>query len=183
MPNALDATTLQFNASTVAFIVFALFSLGGALGVVTTRNLVHATLYLILSLFGAAGFFVLLSAPFMAAVQVLVYIGAIAILIVFAVMLTRSMTRLRDLYNAQWALSAVVAGALFVLLMAGVILPSFGVNTPLGQREVSDVVTGTVDLGKALVDQNQYVLPFEVASLLLTAAMIGAIVIARDDRE
>jgi NADH:ubiquinone oxidoreductase subunit 6 (subunit J) len=53
----------------------------------------------------------------------------------------------------------------------------------LGQREISDVVTGTVDLGKALVDQNQYVLPFEVASLLLTAAMIGAIVIARDDRE
>ena len=66
---------LEFNASTVAFIVFALFSLGGALGVVTTRNLIHATLYLILSLFGAAGFFVLLSAPFLAAVQVLVYIG------------------------------------------------------------------------------------------------------------
>lgn len=174
---------LEFNASSVAFIVFALFSLGGALGVVTTRNLVHATLYLILSLFGAAGFFVLLSAPFMAVVQVLVYIGAIAILIVFAVMLTRSMTRLRDLYNRQWVISGVVAVGLFLLLMAGVILPVWGLNGAQASNEVSAVVLNTVDLGKALVDQNQYVLPFEVASLLLTAAMIGAIVIARDDQE
>ena len=173
----------ELNAQSIAFIVFALFSLGGALGVVTTRNLIHATLYLILSLFGAAGFFVLLSAPFMAAVQVLVYIGAIAILIVFAVMLTRSMTRLSDLYNQQWLLSALVAGLLFVLLLVGIILPVWGVNGTQAGREVSAVVTSTVDLGKALVDQNQYVLPFEVASLLLTAAMIGAIVVARDDKE
>jgi NADH-quinone oxidoreductase subunit J len=174
---------LEFNASTVAFFVMSLFILGGALGVVTTRNLVHATLYLILSLFGAAGFFVLLSAGFMATVQVLVYIGAIAILIVFAVMLTRSMTRLRDLYNRQWALSAVVALGLFVLLMAAVILPTWGGGGVLANRPISNIVLGTTDLGIALVDQNQYVLPFEVASLLLTAAMIGAIVIARDDRD
>jgi NADH:ubiquinone oxidoreductase subunit 6 (subunit J) len=174
---------LEFNASTVAFIVFALFSLGGALGVVTTRNLIHATLYLILSLFGAAGFFVLLSAPFLAAVQVLVYIGAIAILIVFAVMLTRSMTRLHELYNRQWLLSGIVAVALFVLLMVGVILPVWGINGSQAGKPIADTVATTVDLGKALVDQNQYVLPFEVASLLLTAAMIGAIVIARDDQE
>jgi len=173
----------ELNAQSIAFILFALFSLGGALGVVTTRNLIHATLYLILSLFGAAGFFVLLSAPFMAAVQVLVYIGAIAILIVFAVMLTRSMTRLSDIYNSQWLLSAIVAGLLFVLLLVGVILPVWGVNGTQAGREVSSIVTTTVDLGKALVDQNQYVLPFEVASLLLTAAMIGAIVVARDDKE
>ena len=174
---------IEINAQSIAFIVFALFSLGGALGVVTTRNLIHATLYLILSLFGAAGFFVLLSAPFLAAVQVLVYIGAIAILIVFAVMLTRSMTRMRDLYNRQWVLSAIVAGLLFVLLIVGVILPVWGGNGTRAGMVVSDTVAGTVDLGKALVDQNQYVLPFEVASLLLTAAMIGAIVIARDDQE
>jgi len=59
----------------------------------------------------------------------------------------------------------------------------WGVNGTQAGREVSAVVTSTVDLGKALVDQNQYVLPFEVASLLLTAAMIGAIVVARDDKE
>ncbi len=172
---------LEFNASTIAFFIFSLFILGGGLGVVTTRNLIHGTLYLILSLFGVAGFFVLLSATFLAAVQVLVYIGAIAILIVFAVMLTRSMTRLRDIYNQQWAASAAVAVLLFGLLLVGVILPVWGVNGSQAGLPVSEVVADTVDLGKALVDQNQYVLPFEVASLLLTAAMIGAIVIARDD--
>lgn len=172
---------LEFNVQTLAFLVFTLFVLGGALGVVTTRNLIHATLYLILSLFGVAGLFVLLSAPFLAVVQVLVYIGAIAILIVFAVMLTRSMTRLRDLYNQQWAASGAVTVLLFVLLAAGVILPVWGVNGAQTPAEVSEVVADTVELGKALVDRNQYVLPFEVASLLLTAAMIGAIVVARDD--
>ncbi|MBI5669971.1 MAG: NADH-quinone oxidoreductase subunit J [Chloroflexi bacterium] len=172
---------LEFNVQTLAFLLFSLFVLGGAAGVVTTRNLIHATLYLILSLFGVAGLFVLMSAPFLAVVQVVVYIGAIAILIVFAVMLTRSMTRLRDLYNHQWAASAVVAVLLFVLLAVGVILPVWGVNGAQTPTEVSDVVADTVELGKALVDRNQYVLPFELASLLLTAAMIGAIVVARDD--
>jgi NADH-quinone oxidoreductase subunit J len=174
---------LEINAQTIAFFVFALFTLGGGFGVITTRNLIHATLYLILSLFGAAGFFVLLSAPFLAAVQVLVYIGAIAILIVFAVMLTRSMTRITDIRNQQWTLSAIVGVMLFLLLVFGVIAPVWGQNGSHPNLPVTDVVATTVDLGKALVDQNQYVLPFEVASLLLTAAMIGAIVIARDDRE
>ena len=76
-----------------------------------------------------------------------------------------------------------VLRALFVLLMVGVILPVWGINGSQVGKPISDVVATTVDLGIALVDQNQYVLPFEVASLLLTAAMIGAIVIARDDRE
>ncbi|MCB9452779.1 MAG: NADH-quinone oxidoreductase subunit J [Anaerolineaceae bacterium] len=172
---------LELNVQTFAFFVFALFVLGGGLGVITTRNLVHGTLYLILSLFGVAGFFVLLSAPFLAVVQVLVYIGAIAILIVFAVMLTRSMTSLHEVVNRQWVLSAIVGVLLFVMIAVAVILPVWGQNGSLAGQPVSDVVATTTDLGKALVDGNQYVLPFEVASLLLTAAMIGAIVIARDD--
>lgn len=172
---------IELNVQTIAFLIFAAFILGGALGVVTTRNIIHATLYLVLSLFGVAGFFVLLSAPFMAAVQVLVYIGAIAILIIFAVMLTRSITHLREIYNRQWVMSAIAAGLLFVLLMVGVILPVWGVGGSQAGREVSDVVAGTAELGLALVSPSQFVLPFEVASLLLTAAMIGAIVIARDD--
>ncbi len=171
----------ELNAQTIAFFVFALFILGGGLGVVTTRNLIHAALYLILSLFGVAGFFVLLAAPFMAAVQVLIYIGAIAILLIFAIMLTRSMTNLRDVRNDQWWLSALVAVLLFAVLAGGIILPVWGQNSAFIEQPVSDVVATTTDLGVALVDGNQYVLPFEVASLLLTAAMIGAIVIARDE--
>ncbi len=172
---------IELNAQTIAFFVMTLFILGGALGVVTTRNLIHGALYLILSLFGVAGFFVLLSADFLAAVQVLVYIGAIAILLIFAVMLTRSMTSLNDIRNDQWWLSALVGAGLFILLAGGIILPVWGQGSIFIEQPVSAAVATTVDLGVALVDGNQYVLPFEVASLLLTAAMIGAIVIARDD--
>lgn len=169
---------LELNAQSIGFFVFSVFTIGGGLGVVTSRNLIHGALFLILSLFGAAGLFVLLSAEFLAAVQVLVYIGAIAILIIFAVMLTRSMTRLSEVFNRQWWLSAVVAVGLFVLILVGVILPVFG---GMDTASVAPDVATTVDLGVALVDGNQYVLPFEVASILLTAAMIGAIVIARDN--
>lgn len=172
---------LELNAQTIAFFIFSLFVLGGGLGVVTTRNLVHGALYLVLSLFGVAGYFVLLSAPFLAAVQVLVYIGAIVILIIFAVMLTRSLTSMAQLYNRQWWLSALVGGLLFIVLIAGVILPVWGEGSGFTDQPVSAFVASTADLGMALVDGNQYVLPFEVASLLLTAAMIGAIVIARED--
>jgi len=109
-----------------------------------------------------------------------VYIGAIAILIIFAVMLTRSMTSMRELYNRQWWASAVAAVLLFGMLVLGVIGPVWVTNEETSQP-VSDLVATTQDLGVALVDGNQYVLPFEIASLLLTAAMIGAIVIARED--
>ncbi len=172
---------IEINAQSIAFFVFSLCVLGGALGVVTTRNLIHGALYLILSLFGVAGYFVLLAAPFLAAVQVLVYIGAIAILIVFAVMLTRSMTHLAETLNRQWWLSAIVSGLLFIFLVVGVILPVWGQGSGFTDKPVSETVASTTDLGVALVDGNQFVLPFEVASLLLTAAMIGAIVIARED--
>ena len=168
---------LELNAQTIGFFVFSALTVGGGLGVVTSRNLIHGALYLILSLFGGAGLFVLLAAPFLAAVQILVYIGAIAILIIFAVMLTRSMTRMGELFNTQWWLSALVAIAVFALLVVGVIMPVFG---GLDVNSVSAEVGTTMELGIALVDGNQFVLPFEVASLLLTAAMIGAIVIARD---
>ncbi|MDX2140602.1 MAG: NADH-quinone oxidoreductase subunit J [Chloroflexota bacterium] len=168
---------LELNPQSIAFFIFAAFTIGGGLGVATSRNLIHGALYLILSLFGGAGLFILLSAPFLAAAQILVYIGAIAILIIFAVMLTRSMTRLGEVYNRQWWLSALVGVGFFVLLVIGVILPVFGNLDP--NAAPLDVGT-TMDLGIALVDGNQFVLPFEVASVLLTAALIGAIVIARD---
>lgn len=172
---------MELNPQSIAFFIFSIFTLGGGLGVVMNRNLIHGAAYLTLSLFGVAGLFVLLSAPFLAAVQVLVYIGAIAILIIFAVMLTRSMTNLTEVYNKQWALSLVVSVLFFMLLLVGIVLPVWGTGAPGEVTDPSPLVATTVDLGVALVDGNQYVLPFEVASLLLTAAMIGAIVIARDN--
>lgn len=171
----------EFNFITIAFIVFTFLTLGGAIGVVTNKNLFRGTIWLMVSLFGIAGYYVLLSAPFLAAVQILVYIGAIAILFTFAVMLTRSLTRLTVRYNRVWS-SLATAVILFVLLVIGVIAPVWGTNEALFMP-VSDQTVQTVDLGMALVSGNGFVLPFEVASLLLTAAMIGAIVIARDADE
>lgn len=165
----------------LAFVVFSLIALGGGVGVVTTRNLFRGTIWLMVSLFGVAGLFILLEAPFLAAVQVLVYIGAIAILFTFAVMLTRSLTQLTDRYYRVWF---NLAGAilLFVFLMVGVILPTWYNWTP-DPKIMTAAVKSTTDLGVALVDKNGLVIPFEVASLLLTAAMIGAIVIARETDE
>lgn len=167
----------EFTPEAVAFGLFTLLTLGGAFGVLLNRNLVRGAIWLIVSLFGIAGFFVLLSAPFLAAVQVLVYIGAIGILFTFAVMLTYGMTNITQRFNNQWWLSGLVSGLLFLLLLLGIILPLWG-NQP---AEVSSLTANTTDLGIALVSGDGYVLPFEVASLLLTAAMIGAIVIARED--
>lgn len=160
-----------------AFGFFTILTLGGGFGVVSNRNLVRGAVWLMISLFGVAGYFVLLSAPFLAAVQILVYIGAIGILITFAVMLTRSMTNLGERFNEQWWLAAGASVVAFVFLIIAVIVPLWGES----EAAASDVVATTADLGVALVSGNQYVLPFEVASLLLTAAMIGAIVIARED--
>jgi NADH-quinone oxidoreductase subunit J len=162
----------------VAFGFFTLLTLGGAYGVLNNRNLVRGAIWLIVSFFGVAGMFVLLSAPFLAAVQVLVYIGAIGILFTFAVMLTRSMTNITERFNSQWWLSGIVSALLFLLLMIGVILPVWGTQDP---NTLSFITANTTDLGVALVSGNGYVLPFEVASLLLTAAMIGAIAIARSE--
>ncbi len=171
---------MALNAQSISFLIFAALVLGGGLAMVTSRNLVHGAIYLILSLFGSAGLFILLSAPFLAAVQVLVYIGAIAILIIFAVMLTRSMTSMREVFNHQWQLSLIISVLFFVLLLVGIILPIWGPGTAVAATAPSPVVATTAELGAALVDGNGYVVPFEVASILLTAAMIGAIVIARD---
>lgn len=169
----------ELTPEAVTFGIFTIVTLGGALGVVTNKNLVRGAVWLMISLFGVAGLFVLLSAPFLAAVQILVYIGAIGILVTFVIMLTRSMTNVRERYNSQWWLGAAIAVILFLILLGLVIAPIWGETDSPSTVNVAT----TEQLGIALVDGNQYVLPFEVASLLLTAAMIGAIVIAREDEE
>lgn len=162
--------------SQIVFLVIAAATLGSALLVVTTRNLVHAALWLIGALFGVAGVYVLLSAGFLAVAQVVIYIGAIAILIIFAVMMTRRLTKESGpQVNRNWWMAVLVSGLLF----AGI---SWMLTTWDG---FSTQVTTAVDanaslemLGRALVTPNEYVLPFELASVLLLAAMIGAIMVA-----
>jgi NADH-quinone oxidoreductase subunit J len=158
---------------TVVFIICGLVILGAALAVVTSKNLFHSALFLVLSFVGVAGFYVLLEAPFLAAVQVLVYVGAIAILIVFAVMLTRRLMA-KDLVqrNAQWGWSALGAVLLFVALA----LILLRVNWPVVEAAVPPETISI--LGQDLM--GMYLMPFEVASVLLLVALVGSIIIARE---
>ena len=157
----------------VFFAIFALVTLGGAVGVVASRSLFRSALWLILSFFGVAGLFILLHAEFLAVVQVLIYIGAIATLIIFAIMLSRGMMdpkqpRFNDQWRAALGLVVVLAVAL-VGLVARIAWPVAAGEPPADaiQRLGTDFVGG-------------YVIPFELASVLLVAAMIGAIIIARE---
>ncbi len=159
------------------FIVFAAITLLGGLFCVTTRNMFHAALYLVVSLFGAASLFAMLEASFLAAAQLIVYVGAVAILIIFAVMLTRGGAGTQPAqrqFNTQAGLAAVVTlVTLFILLR---VVPVF--NYPVQNTAVPvDILE---QLGNALV--GNFVLPFEVASVLLLAALVGAIYIARERR-
>lgn len=160
----------------IIFIIVAGISLGAALMAVTTRNLVHAALWLILTLFGVAIFFVLLNAGFLAVAQVVIYIGAISILLIFVIMLTRRViTDIGAQLNANWGWAAVVSLILFaalVWLLSG--WSGFRATAP----QISGRVDPLTELGQALVSPNAYVIPFEVASILLLAALIGAIIIA-----
>ncbi len=146
--------------------------------VVTQRNIVHAAGSLVLSLFGVAGFYVLMEAGFLAAIQILVYIGAIAILIIFTIMLTRKVTAPGVIgLNSQWP-GGVFAAIVGFAGMVYVINKVWPIATGLVE-EMEPVTDSTIALGVALLSPDQYVLPFEVASVLLLGAMVGAIVIAR----
>jgi NADH-quinone oxidoreductase subunit J len=158
------------------FLLAAAVILGSALMVVTTRNLIHAALWLIVTLFGVAILYTILNASFLAVVQVVIYIGAIAILFIFAVMLTRKEMRDRGAQlNRGWWLAALIGlltfGGLFWLLQAW---PGFN-RTPAAIPSGLDTLS---ELGGALVSPNAYVLPFEAASVLLLAALIGAVYVA-----
>jgi NADH-quinone oxidoreductase subunit J len=155
------------------FIILSIITLGAALAVVTSKNLFHSALFLILSFVGVAGLYILLEAGFLAAVQILVYVGAISILIIFAIMLTRRLMA-KDLVqrNAQWGISSLVALLLFVVL--GFVL--LRVNWPVVEATVPQESISI--LGQELM--STYALPFEVASVLLLVALVGSIIIARE---
>jgi NADH-quinone oxidoreductase subunit J len=165
----------------IIFIITAAATLGAAVMVVTTRNLIHAALWLIVSLFGVAVVFVLLNAGFLAMAQIVIYIGAIAILMIFAIMLTRRIARdVGSQINRNWPLAVIFAAVLFVGLV-------WMLSSWTGFSSVAPPMSIDVDpitqLGLALVSPNAYLIPFEVASVLLLAALIGAIMVAWDRGE
>jgi NADH-quinone oxidoreductase subunit J len=180
---------VEITVESIVFLIFSAITLGGALMVVASRNLFHAGLYLMLSLFGVAGLFVLLAAPFLAGVQVVVYIGAIAILIILAIMLTPGITSMKSIFSQQWPVSLALVVVFFLMLVSVVtpLMDEIGVNHWNADFTQEDAVAVPADsiytLGKDLVDPDKYMLPFEVASLLLMAAMIGAVLLVNPGKD
>ncbi len=166
----------------IFFWVLALAMVGAAIGVVRSQNVVHAALYLVVVMAGAAAQFILLGAEFVAWVQVIIYIGAVIILFLFGIMLTRAPMRGEtSLDNDQRFPAAIVS--LFLAGVLGTLLVQ-----AFGKKEV--VISGAkgeqlLHVGKAatLADSifTTYVVPFEIVSLLLLAALVGAVVMARRD--
>lgn len=158
---------------TIAFWVLAVLTLVAAAGVMLARNLLHAVLFLILAFIGIAGFFILLSAQFIAMAQVIIYVGAIAVLILFAILLTPHSGR--DNAETKMALPAL----LLALCLAAVFI--FVIQDADWATIRTEPGVGAVQLGEALLQT--WVLPFEIASVLLTAALVGAIMLARTPQE
>jgi NADH-quinone oxidoreductase subunit J len=163
----------------VIFFSLSAFTLLAGVMVVTVKNIIHAALWLIASFFSVGALYLLMEAEFIAIVQVLVYVGAISILVLFAIMLTRHVTGegVRQLYK-RWWVALLVAAALFGLLIVPTMLNydwESAVNSPPPSG-----IASAAEIGRAFM--SEYLLPFEIASVLLLVALIGAIVIAYEER-
>ena len=165
----------------VAFGVISAAMVLAALRLVTTQNVVRAALFLVIVLAGAAAQFVLLAADFVAVVQIVVYVGAIVVLFLFGIMLTRApIGHTQDLDNDQRWLAAIVAlsvvGGLATILVKAF---PFEDASKIDFNRVATAGHTSSAIGNAIFQT--YVVPFEVVSVLLLAALVGAIVLARKD--
>lgn len=166
---------MQDAGLSIAFWLLAAASVGSALAVVLLRNVFRAALLLVSCFFAIAGLFVTLGADFLAMVQILVYVGAIAVLLLLAIMLTRE-----AMHGSPFSRWKVGAGVVSVLLLIGMIWVFNNTTWPKTDPNVQLQPT-TAAIGIKLLDINEgFVLPFEIASVLLLAAVIGSIVLVRE---
>lgn len=165
----------------IIFILVALVTIISAILVVSLRNIFHATLWLIVTLMGVAIIFALLEASFFAAVQILVYIGAIAVILLFAIMLTKNIMQDEELQlNRSWGI------VLLLITIFGVVLISQISTTDIFSTTLQTLnfegQSSIVAFGEGLLDPAGYALPFELASLLLVGALVGGVYLAMDKK-
>ena len=158
----------------IAFWVLAVVSVGAALAVVLTRDIFRAALFLVLCFFTVAGIYITLSADFLAGAQVLIYVGAIGVLIIFAIMLTRESRRGSP--SGRLRLPALLIGLLFLVTMVFVVVSTdWHVIAELPTEPTTTAIAQALFSG-----EDGFVLAFEIAAALLLAAVIGAIVLVRE---
>ena len=158
----------------VAFYIIGITTVLSALMVVVVRNLVHAVLFLVLTFVGIAGIYIVLSADFVAVAQILIYAGAISVLLTFAVMLTPAADRRNS--ETTFQAPAMVLALMVLVLVTFVIYDTSWHIAGRGEFAVT-----AESLGRAFF--KPYIVPFEVASVLLVVAMVGAIVLTQDDED
>ncbi len=168
----------ELSLKTFVFYGFALITIASAFAVVSVRNIVHAAFALMVTLFGVAGLYVFLQADFLAATQVIVYVGGILVLILFGVMMTSGRLEMRiHIQRGQLLLGGGISLALLMLLLTVI------ANTPKWENLTDDgtqLQPTTERIGKLILD-GKFLLPFEVASVLLLVALIGAALISRKE--
>ena len=165
------------NFYDIIFYFFAFVSLVSGAVVVFTRNIVHAAFSLLFTFFGVAGLYVLLNADFVAVTQLLVYVGGILVLIIFGVMLTNKVVDV-DLKSGTMQ---TLPASIIVAMTAGTLCGIFYISDWKVVRDVPQAATTTNQLGELFM--TTYLLPFEVASVVLLVALVGAALIARRDKK
>jgi len=162
---------------TLPFFILSVLTILGAAAALTLRNLVHCVLALMLAFVGLAGLYLHLDAQFIGFAQILVYIGAVAILIVFAILLTRGgESPSQSIVSPSWAISSVVSVIVFGVLAWTIRSSATTRHSIPPQPEVT-----VKQIGDALM--SRFALPLEVIGLLLTAALVGAVTIAMQDKQ
>ncbi len=162
------------SASVLVFYLLAALAVGGGAGVAFTRHIVYSALSLMVSFLGVAGLYVMLGADFVAGVQVLVYVGGVVVLVLFAVMLTQGIrdVRVSNRSVGGWAGLAIAAG-IFAVMARAITAADWGSTEPALEA------SSTHGIGNALL--GEYILPFEVASLVLLVVLVGAVVLTRKE--
>jgi NADH-quinone oxidoreductase subunit J len=156
----------------IAFLIVAIVGGIAAIRLVTSQNVIHAALYLVVTLTSVGAVYLLLAAEFIAWVQILIYVGAIVVLLLFSLMLTKAPIGRDTLDNQQRGIAAVIGIGILIGL---VIL----LQATFGGKKITPVPTHTQQIGASLF--RGYVLPFEIVSVLLLAALVGAVVLARKE--
>ncbi len=164
----------ELGLGNFVFYLLATFTIVSAGGVAFSRNILYSAFSLMATLLGVAGLYVCLAADFVAVIQVLIYVGGVVVLALFAIMLTHSITDVRISNRSVGRVPAVIVLALFGVIMGRAILLARWPTQP-----VEAPVVTTAALGNALLDT--YVLPFELASVVLLATLIGAVVLSRKE--
>lgn len=163
---------MEDTGTVVAFYILSALTVGSALAIVLVRNLIHAVVFLVITFLGVAGLYITLSADFIGVVQILIYSGAISILVIFAIVLTPQSSR--DNNETFMRLPAIVVAVCMATMLSFVAIDTdWNISDRGGFEETASVI------GEALLDK--YILPFEIAAALMLVAMLGAIIIVRPE--